>query len=77
MLISRQRRGLDRAMWERDRYRHHGGRGTAGRMSQKNAGKNTCREVEVWHQVYSYVRYSEVLGSNVHVEADKKEGVSR
>ena len=46
-------------------------------MSQKNAGKNTCREVEVWHQVYSYVRHSEVLGSNVHVEADKKEGVCK
>ena len=38
----------------------------------KNAGKNTCREVEGWHQVYSYIGHSEVLGTNVHVEAHKK-----
>ncbi len=72
LLISRQRRGLDRAMWERDRYRHRGGRATAGRMSQthaRSAGKNTCREVKVRHRVYSYVRYSKVLDSDVHVEA--------
>ncbi len=65
-------------MWERDRYRHHGGRATAGRMSQthaRSAGKNTRREVKVRHRVYSYVRYSKVLDSDVHVEADKKESV--
>jgi hypothetical protein len=78
LLISRQRRGLDWAMWERDRYGHHGGRATAGRMSQtrtRSAGKNICREVKVRHRVNSYVRYSKVVYSDVHVEANKKEGV--
>ena len=62
LLISRQRRGPDRTMWERERYRHHGG--TAGHMShtyKRSAGKNTCREVKVQHQLYSYVRYSKGL----------------
>ena len=48
-----------------------------GCMSQTHAsspGKNTCREVKVWHRVYSYVRYSKVLDSDVQVEANKDEG---
>ena len=47
-------------------------------MSQthaRSAGKNTCREVKFRHRVYSYVRYSKVLDSDMHVEANKKEGV--
>ena len=78
LLVSRQRRGPDRAIWERDYYRHHRGMGTAGRISQthaRSAGKNTCREVKVRHRVYCYVRYSKVLDSDVHVAANKKEGV--
>lgn len=58
-------------MWERDRYHHHGGKATAGRMLQthtRSAGKNTCREVKFRHQVYSYVRYSNVLDSDVNVD---------
>ena len=45
------------------------------RTHAKSAGKSTSREVKVRHQVYSYVRYSKVLDPDVHVEANKKEGV--